>query len=70
MADDATSRKHAATSAEVAAILAHSATQPGLNEVLALLRLTTDVQQVQEFYAQMAPVGVATQSSNLRTQGH
>lgn len=55
-----------AASEEVAAILARSAAEPGINEMLALARLSADMYHVQQSLIDMASGLVASQSCDVR----
>jgi hypothetical protein len=65
MDKNAKATEHDPLAAEVAAILARSATQPGINEMMALLNIAAEANLVHQISAEMTPVGAATQSSNM-----
>jgi len=48
---------------EIRAILEKASAEPGINDVLALLRLSADAMAVHQTYAEMAPVVTVSQTS-------
>jgi len=54
-------------SAKVAEILANSANEPGIHEMMHLLKMTETVRQVEQAYSDMSIPPLITQTSNLNT---
>jgi len=50
---------------QVAAILARSASEPGINEVITLMNLTAETMQVQQLRSEMTPAAPITQMTSL-----
>ncbi len=50
---------------QVTEILKQSAREPGINEMLSLMRLSSESVHVQHIQAEMSPQGFVTQTSDL-----
>ena len=65
---DQSNTSSSTTEDEVRAILALSATQPGINEMVALIKMTYDFSQINEIYADINSFGRTSHSTNITEQ--